>query len=176
MKEDTIYIELLTDIRKNPVVIGSLFIVGKIFKEIKDRNGVTRQTSTQICAPLLYVPAVLEPNHGNSFQVTIEEFMPQLNHRLLDKVFQIDTKASKIYSEMDLEEFSEQIPFFPLKLEDAKNFTDYLRGHFNLEKLVVPDLENFKEVSLKEEKLNSELRIVPAHALLIGTEIDYQQL
>ena len=161
------------DIRKNPVVIGSLFIVGKIFKEIKDRNGVTRQTSTQICAPLLYVPAILEPNHGNSFQVTIEEFMPQLNHKLLDKVFQIDTKASKIYSEMDLEEFSEQIPFFPLKVDDAKNFMDYLRGHFNLEKLIVPSLEDFESTSLKEERLNSDLRIVPAHALLIGTEIDY---
>ena len=74
---------------------------------------------------------------------------------------------------MDLEEFSEQIPFFPLKVDDAKNFMDYLRGHFNLEKLIVPSLEDFESTSLKEERLNSDLRIVPAHALLIGTEIDY---
>jgi len=92
---------------------------------------------------------------------------------LLDKVFQLDSKAAKIYADMDLEEFSEQIPFFPLKLEDAKNFLDYLKGHFNLQKMVIPELYHFSETSLKEEKLKSELRIVPAHAVLIGTEIDY---
>ena len=78
---------------------------------------------------------------------------------MLDKVFQLDSKAAKIYADMDLEEFSEQIPFFPLKLEDAKNFLDYLKGHFNLEKMVIPELYDFSETSLKEEKLKSELEL-----------------
>jgi len=161
------------DTRKNPVVVGSMFVVGKIYRETKDRNGIPRQSVTQICAPLLYAPATLEPESGNSFEVVVDDFMPQLNHKLLDKVFQIDTKAAKIYSDMDLEEFSEQIPFFPLKIDDAKNFLEYLKGHFNLQKIAIPDLEDFLEISFKEEKLNAELRIVPAHAVLIGTEIDY---
>ena len=161
------------DTRKSPVVVGSLFIVGKIFRETKDRNGVPRQSVTQICAPLLYAPATIEPDSGNTFEIIVDDFLPQLNHKLLDKVFQLDTKAAKIYADMDLEEFSEQIPFFPLKLEDAKNFLDYLKGHFNLQKMVIPELYDFSETSLKEEKLKSELRIVPAHAVLIGTEIDY---
>ena len=136
------------DTRKNPVVVGSLFIVGKIYRETKDRNGVPRQSVTQICAPLLYAPATIEPDSGNTFEIIIDDFLPQLNHKLLDKVFQLDTKAAKIYADMDLEEFSEQIPFFPLKLEDAKNFLDYLKGHFNLEKMVIPELYDFSETKL----------------------------
>jgi len=161
------------DTRKNPVVVGSLFVVGKIFRELKDRNGIPRQSVTQICAPLLFSPATIEPESGNAFEVIVDDFMPQLNHKLLDKVFQLDSKAAKIYSEMDLEEFSDQIPFFPLKIDDAKNFLDYLKGHFNLKEIAIPNIYDFSETSLKEEKLNAQLRIVPAHALLIGTEIDY---
>ena len=168
-----VYRTFKQDTRKNPVVVGSMFIVGKIYRETKDRNGIPRQSVTQICAPLLYAPATLQPNNGNMFEVIVEDFLPQLNHKLLDKVFQIDRRAAKIYSEMDLEEFSEQIPFFPLKLEEAKNFLDYLKGHFNLQEIAIPELYNFSEPSLKEEKLNADLRIVPGHALLIGTEIDY---
>src|SRR6056300_1821703 len=168
-----VYRTFKQDTRKNPVVVGSMFIVGKIYRETKDRNGVPRQSVTQICAPLLYAPATIEPDSGNTFEIIVDDFLPQLNHKLLDKVFQLDSKAAKIYADMDLEEFSEQIPFFPLKLEDAKNFLDYLKGHFNLQKMVIPELYNFSEPSLKEEKLNADLRIVPAHAVLIGTEIDY---
>ena len=164
------FIEHIWDTRKNPVVVGSMFVVGKIYRETKDRNGIPRQSVTQICAPLLYAPATLEPESGNSFEVVIDDFMPQLNHKLLDKVFQIDTKAAKIYSDMDLEEFSEQIPFFPLKIDDAKT-SRVSKGHFNLQKIAIPDLEDFLDISLG--KLNAELRIVPAHAVLIGTEIDY---
>tara|TARA_B100000965_G_scaffold380267_1_gene376679 strand:+ start:1783 stop:5043 length:3261 start_codon:yes stop_codon:yes gene_type:complete len=161
------------DVRKNPVIVGSLFIVGKIYKAYKGKDGTMRQSITKICAPLLYSPATLVPGEGNGFEIEVDEYLPQLNHRLLDKVLQLDSRASKIYSDMDLEEFNDQVPFFPLQIEDTKNFLDYLKGHFNISELDIPFIEEFKETDIKEESASEELRIIPAHGVLIGKEIDH---
>ncbi len=161
------------DVRKNPIVVGSLFIVGRILKEYKGRDNVIRQKIIKICAPLLYVPASLIPGEGNGFEIEIDNYLPQLNHKLLDKVLQLNSRASKIYSEMDLEEFNDQVPLFPLQIEDTKNFLDYLKGQFNIHQLNIPEIDGFLSTDIRQESVESDLRIVPSHGLLIGKEIDH---
>ena len=73
---------------------------------------------------------------------------------------------------MDLEEFNDQVPF-SITNWGYKKLLDYLKGQFNIHQLNIPEIDGFLSTDIRQESVESDLRIVPSHGLLIGKEIDH---